>query len=461
MKTLSQSKIIRVFLILITLMLGISQAQGQALDPLRDASYIDVLRNTTYVGIYGVPITLKNGYYEGSHDSADDSAGSQVTLLERLMVRGKLSEGGVEHTVVLLEKRGGGTGSFLYLAVMAEVEGVPVSLASTLIGDRIPVRNLSISGEDNQIILDIVIEGPGDAACCKFTKARQVLQLQDDFLATLSLEEQGRVSLADIEGVTWLLREIGPGESPLKDVPVTLTFEAGRVFGSAGCNQFQATYEAQNETEIPVDLVMGPILTTRKMCEPLVMAQEDEFLAKLQGLADFGFLLGDLRFSYLVEGQYGAMVFEQQVVPASLTDTAWQWLYYEDPVDGRTDIADPANSRLTFGIDGQLELMTDCLTANLPYTVQGSSLMIDTSSLDLSSCSADSASLRLGRDLEYVRIFSLNEGRLLLDLLADGGTLVFEQAPFAVTTTEQDKATPPEPIEVRLDTDTVGEVLSS
>lgn len=395
-------------------------AQGLSLEALRDA---------TYVGVYDEPIRLVNGYYEGEPYSPDDPSRSQVTLLEHLIVRGALREGGEEHAVVLLEESGGGTGNFLYLAVLVEIEGKSVNLATTLIGDRIPVRDLKISGEDNQILLDIVIEGPGDAACCKYTKARQVLQLQDDFLETLSLEEQGRISLADVEGVTWLLREIGLGEAPLADVPITITFENGTVSGFAGCNNFQADYRSQEATEIPDDLVISPVLSTMMMCSALVMTQEDEFLAKLQGLDSFGFWLGDLRFSYQVEDQYGSMLFEREDALVSLQNSTWQWLSYEDPAVGSTSIANPTDFTLTFDADGQLIITTDCLSANLPYSVDGSSLVINTSTLDLSACNSESHSQRLARDLEFVRIYSFSEGMLRLDLMADGGTLLFSGGP--------------------------------
>jgi heat shock protein HslJ len=57
---------------------------------------------------------------------------------------------------------------------------------------------------------------------------------------------------------------------------ITLSFSEGRVSGSAGCNNFNATYEIEGE-----DIKFGPAITTRMACEESLMTQESEFLAAL------------------------------------------------------------------------------------------------------------------------------------------------------------------------------------
>ncbi len=236
------------------------------------------------------------------------------------------------------------------------------------------------------------------------------------------------LSLADIEGSTWVLREIGPGRPPLPALPVLAVFANGTVSGSAGCNDYRAGYTGQDATGLEID----SIYTTRRTCEPLVMAHEDEFLAKLQGVNTFGLQDGDLILDYWLDwmdGHYGTIRFERHLVPDRLGGAPWNWIRYEDPVVGRVGIPNPEEFRLAFTDQGRLTLVTDCLEAVLPYAVDGSNVAINTRGLDLSDCTADSPSRRLVRDLELVGIFSFNEGRLLLDLFADSGALLFERAP--------------------------------
>ena len=232
----------------------------------------------------------------------------------------------------------------------------------------------------------------------------------------------------DIEGSTWVLREIDAGQVPLPGLPVLTTFAGGSVSGSAGCNDYQAGYGVREATGLGVD----GIFATRRTCEPLVMAQEDEFIAKLQGANRFELLDGDLVLDYWLgwmDGHFGTLRFERLVVPEDLSGAPWAWVRYEDPVVGGVEIANPGDFVLAFGGQGRLSLVTDCLEADLPYAVDGANLAINTRGLDLSDCTGDSPSRRLVRDLEAVGIFSLNGGRLLLGLFADSGALLFERAP--------------------------------
>ena len=234
-------------------------------------------------------------------------------------------------------------------------------------------------------------------------------------------------TFADIEGFTWVLRDIGASHVPLPALPLLAVFLDGTVSGSAGCNDYRAGYTGRDATEFEID----SIYTTRRACEPLVMAQEDAFLAKLQGVNRFEFVDGDLVLDYWLDwmdGHYGTMRFERHTVPDSLYGAPWSWVRYEDPVVGGVDIFNPEAFSLAFADHGRLTLATDCLEATLPYAVDGANVTINTRGLDLSGCTADSPSLRLVRDLEFVGYFDSIDDRLLLGLFADSGALLFERA---------------------------------
>lgn len=85
------------------------------------------------------------------------------------------------------------------------------------------------------------------------------------------------------EGTTWNYRfyqgEINLWQPVLPDTSITATFDAGTVSGSAGCNDYTASYVI-NDSEISI----SDIATTFMMCtEPAdIMAQETRYLAGLE-----------------------------------------------------------------------------------------------------------------------------------------------------------------------------------
>lgn len=73
------------------------------------------------------------------------------------------------------------------------------------------------------------------------------------------------------------------GHPVAEDVESSIRFEPeGRVVGSAGCNNFQGSYEVDGST-----LTFGPMAITRKMCPPAEMDQEAAFLQAMERVRIF------------------------------------------------------------------------------------------------------------------------------------------------------------------------------
>jgi heat shock protein HslJ len=89
-----------------------------------------------------------------------------------------------------------------------------------------------------------------------------------------------------LAGTRWKATSINNGRgavvSLVKDSRLTLAFSSdGRVSGSAGCNQFNATYTQTREK-----ITIAPPATTRKMCpDAAVMEQEAAFVKALASAA--------------------------------------------------------------------------------------------------------------------------------------------------------------------------------
>jgi heat shock protein HslJ len=112
------------------------------------------------------------------------------------------------------------------------------------------------------------------------------LRLMDASGATLAVFMAQEQSLA---GTAWQVTGFNNGRqavvSVLSGTSITATFgEDGRVAGSAGCNQYNATYTIDGDR-----ITIGPAATTRRFCaEPAgVMEQESQYLAALQSAATY------------------------------------------------------------------------------------------------------------------------------------------------------------------------------
>lgn len=76
------------------------------------------------------------------------------------------------------------------------------------------------------------------------------------------------------------------GERPLIDnshLTITLGRD-GRAYGNAGCNHWFASYELKDDR-----ISFGPAGSTRKMCAPALMEQEQRFLDALPGVQRWDF----------------------------------------------------------------------------------------------------------------------------------------------------------------------------
>ncbi len=97
----------------------------------------------------------------------------------------------------------------------------------------------------------------------------------------------------DLTDVTWQLVSMGAdNETPVASVAsrVQVTFsEDGRVAGNAGCNSFKGNYRVDGD-----QIEIGPLATTRKMCEQNVMTVERTVLQGMEQATSFEIKDGQL-----------------------------------------------------------------------------------------------------------------------------------------------------------------------
>ncbi len=261
---------------------------------------LSALANAEYHGIYEQAVTLKDGLYEGQPFLADGASRPTVTLIDRMVAVGDLDADGEQDAAVLLVENSGGSGSFVYLAAVSLAGGAARNLATTLLGDRVQVRNLS--QDDGAVLVDLVVAGEEDPSALPATKVRKTFQVSDGSLIERASETQDALSLADLEGTSWTLRTMNDaGGETRPEGTVTASFQDERISGGAGCNRYSGGVEDQGRGAIAI----GDISATQAACPEPLMALERAFLEHLATMERFGFRFGDL----VLSGAGGILVF--------------------------------------------------------------------------------------------------------------------------------------------------------
>jgi len=254
-------------------------------------------------------------------------------------------------------------------------------------------------------------------------------------------------------GTEWKVTAYNNGQeavvSVLADSEMTALFdENGLVSGSAGCNNYRASFETSAET-----ITIGPAASTRKLCPAPegIMDQEALYLAALEMAATYE-IDGSRLDMYDVDGarvvQFEAVNAVSEVVdntaesveaPAAtveesdsaaaagsieLSGSSWQWIQMVTPVETVT-VDNPANYLLQFMPEGLVSIQADCNSGNGTYEVDGSSVSINITSTTLALCPEGSLSDQFIRSLNAAAIAFEQDGNLFLDLFADGGTMEF------------------------------------
>jgi heat shock protein HslJ len=267
------------------------------------------LKSATYQGLEGdaPSVTLIDGAWEGEPFVEGGASAPRVTFVRDFHLLGDLDGDGAEEAVVLLSESSGGSGEFIYLAIIDRREGKLENIATAAVGDRVQVRAGWIEGD--RVLLSVIQAGPEDAACCPGELAtRGWALLADGTLEVLPPDaETERLSLEAIGEIKWVLREWSWGESAPMEPEISLVYQDGRLAGSAGCNNY---FGSVQDTGSPGEVNLGPVGSTQMACPEEVMAAESRFLEQLGGVKQYGFMAGQLALSYVQDGDWGVMLFE-------------------------------------------------------------------------------------------------------------------------------------------------------
>jgi hypothetical protein len=141
------------------------------LGQLRNAAY-----RTEFSG--GGPVRLLDGVYREAA-APGSSTGLFVALADQAAF-GDLDRDGSPDAAVVLAVNPGGSGTFHYLAAVFNRRGTPEFQDSALLGDRVKLRGVWISG--GLITVEMTAHGPDDPYCCPSQEITRVYRLRGNTL---------------------------------------------------------------------------------------------------------------------------------------------------------------------------------------------------------------------------------------------------------------------------------------
>jgi heat shock protein HslJ/uncharacterized protein YraI len=137
----------------------------------------------------------------------------------------------------------------------------------------------------------------------------------------------------------------------------------------------------------------------------------------------------------------------------SLTNVKWEWTRMVTPVDAM-DIANPGQYWLIFGTNGTFNFQADCNMGNGSYTADGGSISMSVTTITQALCGEGSLSDQFVENLGYVGTYTFSGSQLILDLMADGGQMIFRNAGGGVTPPQPGEGAPTvtttEPVNIRM-----------
>ena len=254
-------------------------------EPASGALSAESLKNATYQGIYDKAVALTAGRYAGKPFVEGGASRPTLTYLDAAW--GDLTGDGADEALVALAENSGGSGVFIYLAVVVDRDRRAVNVATTLLQDRVRIDSLKIN--NGQAVIEMLSHRPDDPLCCPTRQVVKKFKLDGGKLLETPnevAENDPTDARAELIGITWSWLGSSYNNDTRSEVAVpgdfTITFNADGSFnGKADCNNFSGSYTLQGSS---ISIRPGPM--TMAICPQQALV--DQYLKDL-GAGPFTF----------------------------------------------------------------------------------------------------------------------------------------------------------------------------
>lgn len=230
----------------------------------------------------------------------------RLELIDYLQASGDLNHDGQIDTAVILSYSPGGSGIFVYLAIMTSRGARPINLDTKLLGDRVQVRSIEITND--LLVVDLLQHGDDDPSCCPGEVVLYQFHLENDQIVPASSPLQTfRLSLATLEDKTYQLHHADLPDEIVSRPIFILTVQDSVMTAVCGCRRYQM---AVDEQKVPGDMVVrDPIRPIDSCNNPDTDTDCMYLLQLLPRIYRYGWQQGKLTFSYETSGTYGNLYF--------------------------------------------------------------------------------------------------------------------------------------------------------
>jgi heat shock protein HslJ len=414
------------------------------------------LGNLAYTGtsVFTGTVQLTNGVY--TETVAPESAMVTSIELTDFVAVGELN--GQPAAAAILVSTTGGSGVFYDLAVVTQQDGQWTNVATTFLGDRVTINSLAIA--NNQVIVDMVTQGPNDPMCCATQQVVNAYELQGDKLIQVSSETIGtvgatttttRTAESGIVGIVWQWVDTAYSNDTTTTVPNPANYTMallpdGTVTLQVDCNRGGGTYTLDGS-----QLTINVATLTRMACPAGSLSEE--YVQSLNSAASYvmdgadlivnmAMDAGNMRFQAAGPAEMPAAAasapsasepvtptvtqpVQAPVDPEAIIGDTWLWASFTDPVNGTQEIDTPERYTLQLLPSGTARIKADCNRGAGKYTVDGSSIDLEVATLTRAACPPGSLDADFVKYLNGAAVWFVQDGDLYLDLFADSGTMRF------------------------------------
>lgn len=217
-------------------------------------------------------------------------------------------------------------------------------------------------------------------------------------------------SADDLKKGVWRWQNILSADDLVEvDKPENYTIEFapnGQLKVRADCNQGFGKYKANDGV-----IALTEIATTRRACSPESM--DSAFLSNLKTAIDFR-IEADTLVLELPDNKEMVFSRAENKNVNMLEKTSWFW---ESSNDSESEIAvdEPKKYQISFALNGELLLVSDCNRGGGKYEVKDDKLKISSTFLTLMSCGEDSLGSRFAQQLEGNKTFRIEKDYLIVE----------------------------------------------
>ncbi len=144
---------------------------------------LEQLRNGVYISVNWGQFQLSDGIYYRTPPTSLESPEAYTTRMLDTVVYGDVDGDGVEDAIAFLATQNGGTGHFVEMAAVLNLNGQASNVSVLSLGDRVVVEAGTI--QDGVITLNMRVHGPNDGLCCPSQSATLTFRLENHQLVQM------------------------------------------------------------------------------------------------------------------------------------------------------------------------------------------------------------------------------------------------------------------------------------